>query len=55
MAEASEIIARRIADAAPGIHPVSKLRDAIYAVALREIRALRSPSGVDDGMEDHSH
>lgn len=54
-AEASETIARRIADTGLGLHPVSKVRDAIYAAALQEIRALRnSRAGThnDDGLED---
>lgn len=38
----SEMLAREIADSGAGLHPTSKIRDAIYSKALTMIRALRN-------------
>lgn len=47
--ESAEQVARRIADAAPGIYPVSKLREAIYQTAVIEVRKLKRANAPDDG------
>lgn len=46
--QSSEIIARQIADAGPGVYPTSKLRDVIYETALPVIRALKGISSEPD-------
>ena len=47
--KSSELLAREIADSGAGLHPTSKIRDAIYTQALSTIRALRNSDPFHDG------
>lgn len=40
--ESSELIAKRISEAGSGLYPVSKIREAIFAIALEEVRILKA-------------
>lgn len=40
--ESSELIAKRISEAGAGLYPVSKIRQAIFEIALEEVRILKA-------------